>query len=215
MVVPAAPALAEINNNDLYYNALVKSDFAIPDSGFMIIILKLFKGIQLNKLSGVEFLRNFIKSYNNSDKLFLVDPSKENSIINNRFLNNNGINVSIDDHYIAPFYKKDNVIDHKLLNLLEQKRPKFILINLGGGIQEPLGLFLKENLSFQPGIICTGAAIAVLNGRQAPIPIWLDKIHLGWLSRCIHDPKVFIPRYLKGFKLLPLLLKKKIIIKEN
>ena len=146
MVVPAAPALAEIKNNYLYYNALVKSDFAIPDSGFMIIILKLFKGIQLNKLSGVEFLRNFIKFYNNFDKLFLVDPSKENSIINNKYLNNNGINVSIDDHYIAPFYNENDVNDHKLLDLLEKKRPNFIIINLGGGIQEPLGLFLKERI---------------------------------------------------------------------
>ena len=45
MVVPAAPALATIKEDQLYYNALLNSDFAIPDSGLMVLVLKIFKFI--------------------------------------------------------------------------------------------------------------------------------------------------------------------------
>ena len=38
MVVPAAPGLAEIDKNSNYYKAIRNSDFAIPDSGFMVLL---------------------------------------------------------------------------------------------------------------------------------------------------------------------------------
>ncbi|MEA3438521.1 MAG: WecB/TagA/CpsF family glycosyltransferase, partial [Thermodesulfobacteriota bacterium] len=98
----------------------------------------------------------------------------------------------------------------ELLDIIKKKKPQYIVINLGGGVQERLGLYLKNHLSYSPGIICTGAAIAFLTGRQANIPNFAEKLHLAWLYRCFENPKKFFPRYLKGFLLLPLLLKEKI-----
>lgn len=212
MVVPAAPALAMINSDVKYYQALKESDFAIPDSGFMILILKLFKGIKLKKLSGLEFLRKFLNDeiLKQSNAIFLIDPTQEDSSINNKFLIKNGVLIKKSNHYIAPFYNNDNIIDTLLLDIIERKKPKYIIINLGGGVQERLGLYLKNHLSYIPGIICTGAAIAFLTGRQANIPNYADKFHLGWLYRCIENPKKFIPRYFRGFLLLPLLIKESI-----
>ena len=83
---------------------------------------------------------------------------------------------------------------------------------MGSGIQEPLGLYLKKNLNYKPGIICTGAAIAFLNGEQANISSLIDKMHLGWLLRCIKNPRIFIPRYIKAIGLFKLILKEKVII---
>ena len=210
MVVPAAPALVDIKNNPVYYKALLNSDFAIPDSGFMVLVLKYLKGIKLKKLSGVEFLRKFIENTNKSEKLFLVDPTVTIRDINNKYLNNNSFNIPLDCHYVAPIYDKSKIIDPVLIKIIERKNPKFVLINLGGGVQEPLGFYLKENLSFKPAIICTGGALEILNGQQVAMPRWVDKIYLGWLARCINNPKRFIPRYLKGFKLLPMLMNEKI-----
>jgi UDP-N-acetyl-D-mannosaminuronic acid transferase (WecB/TagA/CpsF family) len=88
-----------------------------------------------------------------------------------------------------------------LLNNIESKKPKYIIINLGGGTQEKLGAYLKTHLSYKPAIICTGAAIAFLTGQQASIPTWGDKFFLGWLFRCIQNPKLYVPRYFKAFRL--------------
>ena len=96
----------------------------------------------------------------------------------------------------------NDVKDDILLNKIERKKPKVILLNLGGGVQEKLGSFLKSNLSYKPGIICTGAAISFFTGKQAGISKAIDKFYLGWLWRCFDEPKKFIPRYINGFKLI-------------
>ncbi len=212
MVVPAAPALAMINSDTKYRRALQKSDFAIPDSGFMILVLRFFKGIKIKKLSGLEFLKKFLneEKLKQSNSIFFIDPTLEDSLINNELLRKNGVIIEKSNHYIAPIYNNDNIIDTKLLDIIEKKKPKYIIINLGGGVQERLGLYLKNHLSYYPGIICTGAAIAFLTGRQAYISNFAEKFHIAWLYRCFENPKKFIPRYLKGFLLLPLLIKESI-----
>jgi N-acetylglucosaminyldiphosphoundecaprenol N-acetyl-beta-D-mannosaminyltransferase len=215
MVVPAAPALATIKEDQLYYNALLNSDFAIPDSGLMVLVLKIFKFIRIKKLSGLAFLDKFLNEniLKENHCLFLVDPNEKEATINQKYLKSLRILIKDDDHYIAPFYNKDNIVDYVLLKLIEEKKPKYILINLGGGVQERLGSFLKNNLSYQPGILCTGAAIAFFTGQQVFIPRWVDKLFLGWLWRCFSNPHVFIPRYLKGFKFILMLLNEPVKIK--
>ena len=210
MTVPAAPALVTITEDKDYYDALLKSDLVIPDSGYMVLIWNFFSRQKLNKISGLEFMDYFINHSNEikETKLLLVNPNDEEGKINKEYLITKGFLAENIENYSAPFYKKD-VKDEKLLTLCETLKPKWIMTNIGGGTQEKLGLFLKENLSFQPAIICTGAAISFKTGSQAKIPLWVDKIHLGWLSRCIYNPKSFIPRYLKGFKLIQLILKYK------
>ena len=102
--------------------------------------------------------------------LFSIDPNNIESTKNNKYLNSQGIPILDEYHYEAPKYNKENIVDFKLLEILEnlKNKPKYILINLGGGIQERLGLFLKR-LSYKVGIICTGAAIAFETGSQAKI----------------------------------------------
>jgi hypothetical protein len=106
--------------------------------------------------------------------------------------------------HIAPQYDTHNVKDEALLTLVKRLRPKYVFIGVGGGPQEKLGAWLKANLDYRPAILCTGAAIAFLTGEQARIPAWADRARLGWLLRCLHDPKRFIPRYWQARKLVAL-----------
>ncbi len=209
MVVPAAPALATINEDKKYYKALKNADFAIPDSGLMTLLLRIFFRKKINKFSGYLFLKEFIndESLKYENSVFLIDPSTENSHKNNQFLKENNFKISKEFHYAAPMYDKNNITDYELLKILDSKKPDYILINLGGGVQERLGLFLRNKLSYKPGIICTGAAIAFFTGDQAKISNWIDKYYLGWLIRCIYNPKIFIPRYIKGLKLTSIFFK--------
>ena len=110
--------------------------------------------------------------------------------------------------YLAPVYAKTGPIeDLDLMDAIERVRPKTIFIQLGGGVQERLGLYLRENLSFSPAILCTGAALAFLSGKQAKIPNWADRFYMGWLLRCLFNPAVFVPRYLRAFRLIGVLTK--------
>ncbi len=118
--------------------------------------------------------------------------------INKKYLKSKNINKIY--QYVAPIYKKTNICDIKLVNKIKKIKPKYILINLGGGVQEILGFYIKKNLSYKPSIICTGAAISYLTKRQAPITDFLDEVYLGWLVRCLFNPIKFVPRYLSAFR---------------
>ena len=105
--------------------------------------------------------------------------------------------------YIAPKYNFSNYKDKLLLKKILSFNPQFIILNIGGGIQEPLGYFLHKNLKNKKiCIICTGAAIGFLTKVQAPISKFYDEFYLGWLIRLIHRPRNYLPRVIKSLKLL-------------
>ena len=203
MVVPAAPALINIKKDPDYYNALLAADVVIPDSGYMVLLWNTLHWKKIKRISGLEFLVNFFDDpeVKASSDLLLVDPRPVEAKHNLDYLRNSGFKVADDISYLAPMYNKNHVEDSALLNMIETKKPKYVIINLGGGTQEKLGAYLKKNLSYKPAIICTGAAIAFLTGQQASIPNWGDKFFLGWLFRCIQNPKLYVPRYFKAFQL--------------
>ena len=215
MVVPSGPGLITIGKDLRYTDAVQNADFAIPDSGFMVILIRILKGIKIKKLSGFEFLKFFFQEKHNKNDIFLIDPNEIDSLLNNKFLNDIGIITDKSNHYVAPIYSSGVISDDTLLKKLNKlkKKPKYILINLGSNVQEPLGYYLKKNLKFSSSIICTGAAISFFTGSQADLSI-ADKYYLGWLKRCIEKPSVFIPRYIKAFRLFPLILKSKIEVNK-
>ncbi len=202
LVAPAASALIDINKNKDYYKALKNADIAILDSGFFCILLRIFKRYKVIKLSGFLFLRRFLNNFEKNKKLFLVNPSIKENNINSKYLRNLGIRNF--KSYIAPIY--NNIEDKKLLKKINEFKPHYIMINLGGGVQEILGNYIKNNIKFKSSIMCTGAAIAFLTGEQAPINKYVDRAYLGWLVRFLWSPSKYFKRTLKSFSLIKLFI---------
>ena len=202
LVAPAASALAEINKNNDYYKALKNADIAILDSGFFCILLRIFKKYKVIKLSGFLFLRRFLFNFNKNKKLFLVNPSIKENKINSKYIHSLGIR-NFKTH-ISPVYKR--IEDKKLIKKINEFKPNYIMVNLGGGIQEILGVHIKNNIKFKSSIMCTGAAIAFLTGEQAPINKYVDRAYLGWLVRFLWSPKKYYKRTLKSFSLIKLFI---------
>lgn len=208
MVVPSGPGLQTIREEPVYYKSLRYADIAIADSGYMALIWNLFNTQKVNRISGLEFLKEFFADKDvQQSKFVLADPTPADAEINRKFLNRQGFDIRPENSHVAPMYAKNNIQDPDLLAKIEAQRPDYVLLNIGGGTQEILGAYLRKNLSYKPAIICTGAAIAFLTGRQADVPMWADKLYLGWLVRCLHKPKVFIPRYFNAFPLFLLLVR--------
>ena len=206
---PSGPGLASIETEKKYFEALKAANYNFFDSGYFVILLKYLKRIKVNKLSGYIFIKSFLKyiKKNNNKKLFLIDPSIKLSLSNRKLFKKKGVIKKNLYNYIAPQYNPKLILDKKLLNIIKKIRPDYILINIGGGTQEILGLYIKKNINFNCTILCNGAAISFFTGDQAPINTFFDKIFLGWLIRIIFNPITFIPRYLKTIKLINILLK--------
>lgn len=192
---PSGPGLAEIDIDINYKNALKNADINIFDSGIFVLLLAL-KSIHVRKYSGFLFFDDVISYFkkNKINDYLFVDPNKKESLDNSIFMNNFGVS-SQHLPYIAPIYKSKKPTDKILLDLINNTHPKFIIINLGGGVQEKLGYWLKTNLNYNATIICTGAAISFYTGNQAKIPFIADKLFLGWFFRIFYNPKIFIKRY--------------------
>ena len=203
-VFPSGPGIASIKDNFKYYNSLRKADYVFFDSGYFVLLLKLFKKINVDKFSGYKFLKHFFKylKKNKNKSIFCIDPNIKFSQSNKVYLKKLGVKKVY--NYLAPKYDPNNLSDTNLLNEIVKKKPNFIMTNIGGGTQEILGVYLKKNLKFKTNILCTGGAISFFTGDQAPINDLIDKFYLGWLVRLIFNPIIFSSRYFYALKLLPM-----------
>ena len=210
ITAPSGPGLAQdLPKCPFYRKALLESDLVLADSGLLCLWQKWITKDPIIRISGLVFLKAIIDQINwEKEEIIWVMPDQKQAEANISWLNKTyGLTIDNKDLYLAPQYPVGELVDRSLLDQIEAKRPSSVFIQVGGGVQERLGLYLKENLSYLPSIYCTGAALAFLSGQQARIPKWVDKLYLGWLLRCMHNPTTFIPRYIKAFRLIIILAK--------
>jgi UDP-N-acetyl-D-mannosaminuronic acid transferase (WecB/TagA/CpsF family) len=210
VLAPSGPGLCDLPRDPHYREALLGSDLNLTDSSFVLLV-RLLRGHRLAaRTSGLRYLHELLRrpSIRAAHATYWVMPSEASAARNLRWLNGEGVRLGDDDCYVAPVYpRRGPVEDPELVAILEGRRPDHVFLCVGSGPQEKLGLYLKRTLTYSPGIHCVGAAIGFLSGDQAKIPLWADRLGLGWLVRCIRDPKVFVPRYLRALKLAYLVLR--------
>ncbi len=209
LVVPAAPALKDLETKASYREALVQADLAIADSAYMVMVWNRLQHDSIRRLSGLEYLCELLKQpdVRQAGNVLWIMASPVSAERNVKWLAEQGIVVPEECVYAAPMYPGEIIFDPDLLERVERIRPQHVILTLGGGTQERLGLYLKQNLSYLPAIHCIGAAIAFLSGDQVKIPMWADRRYLGWLYRSISEPRRYVPRYWSARKLLYLLIR--------
>ncbi len=206
LVVPAAPALKNIGTDAGYREALLNADLAIADSAYMVLIWNYLEKDSMTRLSGLEYLSELLRREDarKPGNTVWVKASAGSAARNLAWLRTQDIDVPEECVYLAPMYGAE-IEDNALVALLEHLRPEHVVVTVGGGTQERLGLYLKRHLSYRPAIHCIGAAIAFLSGDQVRIPMWADRFYLGWLFRAVSEPKRYFPRYWAARKLLGLM----------
>jgi UDP-N-acetyl-D-mannosaminuronic acid transferase (WecB/TagA/CpsF family) len=203
VVVPAGPALIELSRDRDYRQALLEADLVLTDSGYMVLLWNFLMRDQVHRVSGLEYLTLLLRrpEFREKGKVFWVMPSIAALNRNKQWLTANDYPVDDQDFYVAPRYSSGAVADPGLLELILSRHPSHVIIGLGGGVQEKLGLYLKRHCMTAPSIHCIGAAIGFLTGDQVRIPMWADQWIMGWLFRCVSDPGRFVPRYARALKL--------------
>ncbi len=202
LVVPAAPALINITRDAGYREALLESDLAIADSGFMALLWRIFGGRKIARVSGLRYLQELfaIKPAVAGGGVFFVLPSRGAREKLRGWLAQQQIDLNEANTYVAPIYG-DPVEDPVLIEVLNRLQASDVIVAIGGGTQEKLGLYLRRQLSYRPAIHCIGAALGFITGDQRPIPVWADRLYLGWLLRVLGDPKLYGPRFWSARKL--------------
>lgn len=205
VVAPSGPNLAnELRRVSEYKAAVQGADVALTDSAVMVAVFRLATGKRVPRTSGLKFLEHLLvrSELKEPGAVFWVMPTEAEGEAIAKWLRSEGFQVGPENVYVAPFYKGYPIEDEVLLGRLRKAMPRVVFLNLAGGKQEVLGAWLRERLEPKAGIVCTGAAIAFLAGTQANIPVWADRSGLGWLMRCIYEPRKFIPRYWSALPLI-------------
>jgi N-acetylglucosaminyldiphosphoundecaprenol N-acetyl-beta-D-mannosaminyltransferase len=207
VVVPAAPALMELARDPEYRQALLEADLVITDSGFMVLLWNVLKQDRIHRVSGLEYLKILLDrtGFREPGAALWVMPSHDALQMNIAWLRSQGFQTELEDCYVAPKYAGGTIADEALVDLVNARKPRHVIIGLGGGVQEKLGLYLRRHCAIRPAIHCIGAALGFLTGDQVKIPAWADQWILGWLFRCASNPRRFIPRYAKALG-LPIVL---------
>jgi N-acetylglucosaminyldiphosphoundecaprenol N-acetyl-beta-D-mannosaminyltransferase len=207
VVAPSGPGLATLRDDADYRTALDAADVRLLDSGLLAWLWERRHGEKLSRISGYRFLQQLLKLPDLAQPRasLWVAPTTEAAARTRKWLAENLLLiVPPESWHVAPVYDANAVADEALLALVRARHPRFIFIGVGGGPQEKLGAWLKSRLDYRPAILCTGAAIAFLTGEQARIPDWADRARLGWLMRCLQDPRRFVPRYWQARRLVSL-----------
>jgi UDP-N-acetyl-D-mannosaminuronic acid transferase (WecB/TagA/CpsF family) len=210
IVAPSAPVMARLADDPAHREALEGADIAVTDSSYMVLLWLLRTGERLRRISGLRLLRGVLKAgrFQGSGDTFWVMPSAVDANANLGWLRSQGLSVDDSDSYVAPQYPVSGPIgDDQLLERIRGRRPQWVFIALSGGVQERLGWDLRQRLGYTPAILCIGGAIAFLSGRQTPIPVWADRLALGWLLRFLSAPRAFAAKLRGVQRLAPLIWK--------
>jgi exopolysaccharide biosynthesis WecB/TagA/CpsF family protein len=84
------------------------------------------------------------------------------------------------------------------LSVVEQYRPRIVVLAMGMPKQELVSLYLKENASYNPILINGGAVVDFIAGKVKRAPQWMRQLHLEWVFRLANEPKRLAKRYVIG-----------------
>jgi exopolysaccharide biosynthesis WecB/TagA/CpsF family protein len=202
VVAPSGTCFARLREDETYRRAMLSADLAIADSGLMVLMWRLLRHEQIQRISGLKYLKQLLATLTRerSAHAFWILPTERARQKLLDYSRREACPVTINDCYVAPRYGME-IQDPDLLALVEERRPAHIVIAIGSGPQEKLGYYLRENFSYRPAIHCVGAALGFITGDQIAIPDWADRFFLGWLFRLIAQPRTFIPRLIRGLEL--------------
>ena len=159
LVAPSGPGLAgDLVRSVAYREALTTADLVLTDSGFMVLLWRVFSGVSLPRTSGLRFMSTILgrPELKEPGAVFWVMPSVEEDNKNRAWLACQGFPVTADDVYIAPQYPLGGIADAELVGRIEARRPRVVMLAIGGGTQERLGLMLRAQLSTPTSILCLG-----------------------------------------------------------
>ena len=195
LMAPSGTCFARLREDIIYRSAVLAADLIIADSGWMVLLSRLLRRQNVQRISGYKYLKHLLGRMKGEGKrdMFWILPTKTAQQKLLDWSRHEDFSVDEKNCYVAPWYGSE-VEDRNLLSALEQHRPAHVVVAIGSGPQEKLGFYLRENLSYRPAIHCTGAALGFITGDQTSIPDWADRFYLGWFFRLLAQPRTFIPR---------------------
>lgn len=177
------------NRNSEFADALLRSDVVLRDGiGMQLLFQALDIDAGLN-MNGTDLIPRLLDNAKGQTigLLGTAEPYLSGAVVQLKQAGHNVI-VSKDGFQNKATY----------LSLVEQHRPKIIILGMGMPRQELVAAYLKDNVTYNPLIINAGALIDFIGGKTKRAPRWVREVRMEWLFRLLNEPTRLFHRYVTG-----------------
>jgi N-acetylglucosaminyldiphosphoundecaprenol N-acetyl-beta-D-mannosaminyltransferase len=187
---------------DIYKGAgLVLAD------GWPLVLWSQLSGRPVPRVVGADLIIPLCRAAaNNKYSIFLFGTTFDSLTGAAQYLTKLIPDLTIAGVYSPPLGFGSSATDYELaLSAINSVEPDILFIALGAPKQEFFADEIKKKVK-SSAIICVGASVDFLSGKQKRAPKIVRKLRLEWLWRIIMEPRRLGPRYLRQFVKLSELL---------
>lgn len=184
--------------DEVYREALIKSDVLIPDGISVVWAIRFLYDQKVNKIAGADlFFYELGRLQQTGGKCFFLGSSNNTLRQIKERINIEYPNIRV-EIYSPPFKPEFNQQDDtSMLEAINAFQPDVLMVGMTAPKQEKWAYQHYNQL--QVGhICCIGAVFDFYGGTVNRAPQWMIKAGLEWLYRLIKEPKRMWRRYLIG-----------------
>lgn len=194
IVTPNIDHIVRIMKDKDIHNYYQNADLCLNDSKLYSLLSYLFFGKRIHVVTGADLTHSLlISEFIAKKRLCIVGSTKDQ--IKTLSKSHEFIDLTYISHIMPSygFYNSDKEIEEVLEFCVKSKASLFFLC-VGSPQQEMLATLLRNKLKV--GIIlCVGASIDYLSGREKRAPKYIQTLYLEWLYRFAQSPIKRFKRY--------------------
>lgn len=193
LVTPNIDHIVRINRDPNLKGLYLNSSICINDSRVFSLIYFIFYFDLLPAIPGSDLTKKIFSNPKIAGKSIAVIGCESWQIdYLNKFVLSNKVSIS---HYNPPMQFYDDVLEvQKVVDFVKDDHFEFVFLAVGSPQQEILADKIKC-LSLDSKVLCIGASIDYLTGKERRAPKWIQIIYLEWLFRFLQLPHKRFHRY--------------------
>ena len=212
VVTPNTDHLIRWHQDEEFRGIYTDAAYILLDSRFLALLFRAVKGDRARVCAGSDLTERLLsRVVAPQDRIVLIGAEQSQA----RELE---ARYGLRDlrHFNPPLgFADDPKAVEACLAFIEQQSPfRFCLLAVGTPRQELLAQALRHRAKARGLVLCVGASINFLTGRERRAPLWVRRMGCEWLYRLINQPGRLAHRYLvRGPRVFALLARTRLAIR--
>jgi len=186
--------------NDVHLHRIIADcSLVLPDGMPLVWISRLLGSPLKERVSGVDMVSRLADlSARKGYRIYLLGGRPGVAERATKVLEAQYPGVQICGHHAPPLADLERMDHGDALDRIRAAKPDILLVAFGNPKQEKW-IRMHSRRSGVPVSIGIGGSMDMLVGDVNRAPMWMRKVGLEWLGRCMQEPTRLFPRYFRNF----------------
>lgn len=198
LITPNVDHLMKLQKDKEFYEVYQQAEWVVCDSKILYLLSKLLKHSLPEAIPGSSFFTAFYQ-YHKDDlgcKIFLLGAAEGVAVKAMDEINKAiGREIVIGAYSPSYGFETDEQECEELVNIVNKSGANVLLVGVGAPKQEKWIVRYRDQMPNVDIFMALGATIDFEAKTLKRAPIFLQKIGLEWLYRCLKEPKRLFKRY--------------------